>query len=107
TLVIIDSTSAAPDLIKSLAIPYDMPQPTDQEVEELAKKVLRRLNKDKPLKIDLKVDEWGAVLKNLRGLTRRQMEQLLAEVVVPEHRLTALELHDVLAAKRRMFSSTG
>jgi ATP-dependent 26S proteasome regulatory subunit len=107
TLVIIDSTNTAPDLLKSFAIPYDLPQPTDQEVEDLAKKVLRRLNKDKPLKIDLKVDEWGAVLKNLRGLSRRQMEQLLSEVVVPEHRLTAEELHDVLAAKRRMFSSTG
>lgn len=106
-IVLVDHRSDLPEIVRAIALEHELPAITDEQIETLARETLRRLNRGGPIEIDIRRTEWQAVLKNLRGLTRRQLEHVLASVIVPDLKLSGDDLHDLIASKRKLFQSSG
>ncbi|MFA9479993.1 hypothetical protein ACERK3_17070 [Phycisphaerales bacterium AB-hyl4] len=68
---------------------------------------LRELHRQRPVKIDITRGELRTMVKNLRGLTCRQAEQVIRDAVTEDRQFTANDINHVLAAKRRTIGGSG
>src|SRR5690606_33206601 len=86
---------------------FEMALPGEAAIERCLRDALKRAHRRSPIEIDLRERDYRMILKNLRGLTRRQVERVVADVVADDRRLDAEDLNRVLAAKRRLVSGQG
>lgn len=106
-LVLIDHRAAGPMVLSSISTPVEMSPPSDDELGEIFVSTLRRLHREKPIEVKLTKGQHTAVVKNLRGLTRRQAAQIVADVVTSDGAFTADDIHDILSRKRKLLASEG
>jgi SpoVK/Ycf46/Vps4 family AAA+-type ATPase len=81
--------------------------PDGKEIEDLVKATVRRLNKLHTIDAAMTNRELAAMVGNLRGLTRRQVEQIITAVSLDDRRFDAADLPRILARKREMIESGG
>jgi AAA+ superfamily predicted ATPase len=98
--IFVDSADL-PELLRNLATPFDISLPDEPEIEHLVKELLRSRKEDLGLQIDITRHDFEIILRNLRGLTRRQVKQVILDVIIEDHRLNAGDLNHILASKRR------
>jgi ATP-dependent 26S proteasome regulatory subunit len=109
-LVLIDHEGggpALPGIVRAYAGRLEIHPPDEAEIEEIIVATLRRVNRERPLKIDLKRSEMQAIVRNLRGLTRRQVEQAITEAVWEDRAFEIGDLDRILARKRELVRSDG
>ncbi len=106
-VVMIDHTDKAPSLIDALSVRHMVSLPDDEEIHSILKRTLRGLNARTPIEIDLKRSELDAIVRNLRGLSRRQAEQIVAEMVTHDRKLTAADIDILIKSKRTLLQSAG
>ena len=105
-VVLIDHAEP-PDAVKALAMPFQLSLPAGEAIERIVRATLKRLHAEREIKIDLTVGDYRLILKNLAGLSKRQIEQVVCDVVAEDRRFDAEDLNRVLTAKRRMVSAHG
>ena len=106
-LVMIDHRDDLPAVISAEATRFDLSLPDDGDIENTVRDTLRVLRRRGTVKISIKQRTWSTLLRNLRGLTRRQIEQIIADVVVDDQRLDDSDLNAVLAQKRQLIQRGG
>jgi ATP-dependent 26S proteasome regulatory subunit len=106
-LVLIDNRATCPEIVTRLATPMELSPPDDEELGEIFKATLRRLHRERPIQINLSKAQHSTVVKNLRGLSRRQAAQLVCDAVATDRVLDADDVHNILAGKRRLLASEG
>ncbi len=106
-LVMIDHTEALPAVVEACATRFELSLPEEKELEAILRETLRRHHREEKIEVHLRRRELGVILRNLRGLTRRQVEQILTEAVVDDRRFDAKDLNLVLARKRQAIRSHG
>lgn len=106
-LVLIDHAHAIHPAVAPLTTRHNISFPSAGEIEHIARSVLREINRRTPIHIEINRNTWKIVLKNLRGLRRRQIERVLHEAVAVDNKLTDNDINRILAAKRRMLSGGG
>lgn len=106
-VVMIDCCDNAPPVIDAQSVRLEIPLPTEAELETVLRNTVRLLNREKPVQAHVNKKELATIVKNLRGLTRRQAEQLIIETIVPDRTLDIEDLNSILAGKRRMIKSDG
>ena len=106
-LVLIDHAHSIHPAVASLTTRHNISFPTADEIEHIARDVLREINRRTPIHIDINRTTWNIVLKNLRGLRRRQIRRVLHEAVAVDNKLTDADINRILASKRRMLSGGG
>ncbi|MCH8053674.1 MAG: AAA family ATPase [Planctomycetes bacterium] len=79
--------------------------PDEKELEQIVRKTLRRLNKNKKIDIEITRSTWRTIIRNLRGLNRRQVDQIIVDVVADDRRFDEADINDILAFKRRAVQS--
>ncbi|HVX86576.1 MAG TPA: AAA family ATPase [Phycisphaerae bacterium] len=99
-LLLIDSAEL-PELLRNLATPFDLSLPDAPEIEHCVRELLRSRMDDLGLQIDINRHDFDIILRNLRGLTRRQIRQVILDTITGDHRFNADDLNHVLASKRR------
>jgi SpoVK/Ycf46/Vps4 family AAA+-type ATPase len=107
-VLMIDHADRVPPVIGSSSARYEISAPGDEEIREMVKATLRSMNRAKAVKKEI-ADETAfgeALVANLRGLTRRQVRQLVAEIAA-DGRLTSCDLDLVQRGKRAMLESAG
>ncbi|MCC6359858.1 MAG: AAA family ATPase [Phycisphaerales bacterium] len=100
-LVLIDHGDDVPAVIRAYSVAVHLPLPTEEEIEALVRSVLRRENDQSPIEIDISRRGLAAIIRNLCGLTRRQAEQVIRDLVVADRRFDDEDINRALAAKRR------
>ncbi len=106
-LVMIDYQQELPPVVAQCATPLHISLPDEQELEQLVRETLRRIHRDRPIEIDITRSGLRTIIKNLRGLTRRQVERIIADTVVDDRRFDERDINTVLARKRQALHTSG
>lgn len=107
TLVLIDHSDALPEVIKSEARSFELSLPDEAELKALVERTLRRFNYDTPIEVGISKRGFKAIIRNLRGLTRKQAESIIVDTVADDRKFTDEDLNIVLANKRRLIQRGG
>lgn len=107
TLVMIDHRSKLPDAVRAHVTPFELSLPDEAELERLIRSTLRREHATSPIDVKLKKDHLAAIVRNLMGLTRRQAEQVIMDVVCSDRTFDESDLAHILAQKRVLLSGGG
>jgi len=102
TLIMIDSTDRLPEVVRTHARAFDLSFPNEKELETLVRRTLRRFHREKPIEVAVTRKGLEAIVRNLRGLTRRQAERVILDTVSEDRRFDDDDIHIVMAGKRQM-----
>jgi AAA+ superfamily predicted ATPase len=106
-LILINPTADFPDVVKAQSTRFDISLPDEEELEELIRDTLRRIHRERPIRVDLTRKDLQTIIRNLRGLTRQQAERIIIDCVAEDRRFDASDLNMVLAGKRRALQGGG
>ncbi len=107
TLILIEHRGELPPLVAAEATPLDLSLPDDKELEIIIRDTLRRLHREWPIEVDITRSQLRTVIRNLKGLSRRQAEQLIVDVVLDDRRFNADDINRLLARKRQALQNEG
>jgi AAA+ superfamily predicted ATPase len=107
TMVMIDCTSHLPDVIKAYARPFEISFPDEEELQQIIRATLQRLRKKKPIEIGITQKGLDTIVRNLRGLTRRQAVRIISDAVAADQRFSDDDINVIIANKRRMIQQGG
>jgi ATP-dependent 26S proteasome regulatory subunit len=107
TIVLIDQNPELPQAVKSIAARFELSYPDEKELEALIRATLRKLNEQRRITVELTRANLSTMLRNLRGLTRRQAMQVITSCVCDDRRLDAGDMNRMLAHKRQALGSDG
>jgi SpoVK/Ycf46/Vps4 family AAA+-type ATPase len=106
-LAMIDHSETSNPSILAASTVHHVAPPDDVMVEEIARQTLRRINRRTPLKTEITKQQFDAIVDNLRGLSRRQVEQVMASAVATDKTLDATDIMNVVREKRRLLQTSG
>jgi AAA+ superfamily predicted ATPase len=107
TLVMIDSNDKLPEVIKTYAKPFEISLPNSKELKDIVRRTLQRIHRKKPIEIGISQKGLEAIVRNLRGLTRRQAERIIIDTVAEDRRFDDNDINRVFASKRQMIQRGG
>jgi AAA+ superfamily predicted ATPase len=107
TLVMIDCESKLPEVIRSYARPFEISFPDEKELHEIIRKTLSRLHSKTPIEVGLTQQGLGTIVRNLRGLTRRQAERIIIDTVSQDRCFNDEDINVVIASKRQIIQRDG
>src|SRR3954469_23138384 len=99
-MILIDHAELPP-AAAAVATRFEVSLPDEDELEQLVKSTLRRLNDEGRIEVAIGRHDLDTFLKNLRGLTRRQARQLVYDAVCEDRRFDLQDVNRMLASKRR------
>jgi AAA+ superfamily predicted ATPase len=106
-LVLIDHADSAPPVLDALATRFELTLPDDDAIQAQVRRTVQRLHRERPVEVRLNKALLDSIVKNLRGLTLRQADRVIAEVVADDRRFDDTDLPRIIAAKRRLVAATG
>ncbi len=106
-LILIDHSGEHPSIVAREATRFEISLPDEREVEEIIRDALRRMHRESRIEVDITRAGLRTIVRNLRGLTRRQAEQIIVDVVSEDRRLNAEDINTVLARKRQALAGGG
>ena len=106
-LIMIDHRDELPPVIAAQATRFEISLPDEDELEHLIRDTLRRLNREQKIEVDITRKQLATIIRNLRGLTRREAERLIIEAVIDDRRFDASDMNTILAGKRRALHGGG
>jgi AAA+ superfamily predicted ATPase len=107
TMVLIDHTDSLPPVIKSHVRSFEVSYPDEVELQDIMRATLQLLHRKKPIEIGISSQGLDTIVRNLRGLTRRQAARIIREAVADGQRFTDDDINTVITSKRRMIQQDG
>lgn len=104
-LILVDHSENVPPVIGAYATRFALSLPGDAELETLVRETLRSAHREHPIEIDISRSGFHAIIRNLRGLTRRQAEQIIRETVCEDRRFDDEDINHVVTAKRKALNA--
>ena len=106
-LVLIDPVDNYPEVVKSHAVRFDLSLPAERELDTLVRTTLRELHSKRPIEVGITRKGFQAIVRNRRGLTRRQARDIIRETVAADRRFDDDDVNLVLAQKRKTIGADG
>jgi AAA+ superfamily predicted ATPase len=100
-LMLIDHEDQLPDVIAAEAVRFDISLPDEAELERLIRNTLRSIRERSHIEARLSRKDLQTIIRNLRGLTRRQAQQIIIDAATEDQRFDSSDINTVLAHKRR------
>lgn len=107
TLILIDHDDSLPAVVDAVATRFELSMPDEEEIEKLVRGELRDLNRRERIEIKISKHAFRTIIKNLRGLTRSQVQRIIADVVADDRQFNDADINHVLASKRQALHSGG
>ncbi|MBN1795658.1 MAG: AAA family ATPase [Sedimentisphaerales bacterium] len=107
TLVMIDAEDRMPEVIKSYAKTFEISYPDEKELKDIIKATLLRIHRKKPVEIGITHRGLDTIVRNLRGLTRRQAEMIISEAIARDQKFADHDINAIIASKRRLLQRSG
>lgn len=105
--VLIDYWETWPELIRDTATPFNLSFPDEAELERIVKQTLRSFNETKRIRVNMTRHGLDTILRNLRGLTRRQARQVILDSIAEDLQFDENDINRILASKRRALGGSG
>ena len=102
TIIMIDCTNKLPEVVRAYARPFELSFPDEKELQQIIRATLQRLRRKKPIEIGITQKGFDTIVRNLRGLTRRQAARLISDAVAADQRFADGDINIIMANKRRM-----
>jgi len=108
SLVMLDHLDRLPEVIAVETVTFEPTLPDLEELTTLTKETLHRL-KSENVEISVRISkpDFQALVRNLRGLTRTQAQQVVADAVVNDATFDGSDVQFVLARKRQVLRGSG
>ncbi|MHC5113434.1 MAG: AAA family ATPase [Planctomycetota bacterium] len=106
-LVMIDHREELPGAIAADTVRLELAMPTERQLRRIIRRTLKRLNKLEPIEARMSSSEFDMVVRNLRGLPRMQVEQIIASCVADDAVFDAEDIPHILAQKRQRLQHDG
>jgi SpoVK/Ycf46/Vps4 family AAA+-type ATPase len=106
-MVMIDHAERVPEVVAAESVLYRIQLPGDEEIRGIIRRVVSRLHRVEPVDAKVPTDLLDELVQNLRGLSRRQVEDAATEMVSNDRRLTREDLDVIHEHKRRAFEAAG
>ncbi len=107
TLIMIDHTGDLPAVVDAYMTPFEISLPDEKEIECLLRDTLREAHQERPIEVEINRRALQTILRNLAGLTRRQIRAVVRDCVVDDRRFDADDINTVLARKRQSLHTGG
>ena len=111
-IAMIDHEERAPSVVEASSARYRISAPDDEEIRDLVRSTLRSIDREGAPKLEIRVTGsesafLESVVQNMRGLTRRQVRQLVADMAAGDRAVTDEDLEQLQRGKREMFQNAG
>ncbi len=107
TVFMIDAGGQLPESVRHLAVPFELAMPDEDEIDQLVKDSVRELSSSGKYKLNISKDDYRKFISNLRGLSRGEISQVVAEAVLGDKCLDRDDIAGVIDFKRRNLQKTG
>src|SRR4051794_31899896 len=107
TVVLIDQKDELPQVVCASSTRFELSLPDEAELHQIVKDTLREVNAQQPVTLAMSRAGLAAVIRNLHGLTRRQVRQIVIDCLAMDLRFDDQDLNAVLARKRQALSGSG
>ncbi|MFN7019799.1 MAG: AAA family ATPase [Phycisphaerales bacterium] len=106
-VIMIDAREHAPPVVDGLSTRVDSGLPDAPALERVVRETVKRLNRNAGVRAEMSREDLRTLVMNLRGLSKRQTERLIAEAIVGDSRLSIDDLPKILEGKRQLIQSEG
>jgi hypothetical protein len=106
-VVMIDHRDHVPPVIAAQGTLVRPSRPSDAEMESVVRAAVRAANKDRPVQAKVSKEFLDILVRNLRGLSRRQARQAVMELVTDDGKLDESDLPRLMKAKRALVQTDG
>lgn len=106
-VVLIDHSDEYPDVIRREATPFQIRLPDQNEIDALVRSTLRNANAERRINAELSREHFQTMIRNLTGLTRRQVERIVIETISDDDRFDLNDLATIVLRKREMIAGAG
>jgi ATP-dependent 26S proteasome regulatory subunit len=107
TVILIDASDNLPAVIQGTSARLELSFPGEEELTGIVRETCREVMKSTRLQVDLTRSDLDSLVRNLRGLTRRQAERGVYDAIVHDRRLNAADITNLIKFKRQVLSKTG
>ena len=106
-LLLIDPQDELPGVLADLVTRFELSPPDEAELSTLVRKTLQREHARLRASVKVSPGAWKMIIRNLRGLSRRQAEQIVLDAIAEDRKFTDEDLNTVLARKRQILHKDG
>ncbi len=107
TIFMIDAEGRLPDSMSALSVQYDLPLPDEKEILQHVRSTIRELTRYGKLEMEMSQADTEQFLANLRGLTRMEISQVVAEALLSDEKLDSDDVAKAIDLKRRRLRQSG
>lgn len=106
-LILVDHNDNLPAIVKCEATPLELSLPDEAELDKIIRRALRRVNEKGKIEVSVTRRDLQTIIRNLRGLTRRQAEQIIIDAVAEDRKFNSDDINTILAHKRQRLQQGG
>jgi SpoVK/Ycf46/Vps4 family AAA+-type ATPase len=102
-----EALPAGAECVPAHSAVVEPPLPDAARAEEVIRSTLKRMNRLEPIQVELTRTALDTVVRSVAGLSPRQIERVINEVVAEDRRFDQHDIRKVLTAKRRALATEG
>lgn len=106
-IVMIDHKDAVPAVIGASSVRYEISAPGDEEIGDLIKETIQSHMRERPVQATVTRELFDQFVLNLRGLTRRQVRQVITQCILDDRALSEKDLVTIQRSKRKLLEDAG
>jgi hypothetical protein len=106
-LILIDHAEALPAVLATEAMRLELHLPDERELERIIRDTIRDCHQETRIVADISRGAFQAIIRNLAGLSARQVRRIIAETVAEDRRFDETDLNTVMARKRQLIHHGG
>ncbi|MCC7292537.1 MAG: AAA family ATPase [Phycisphaerales bacterium] len=106
-LMLIDHREDLPPVVADWVTRFDVSLPDAAEIEKIVRETLAEMHRLRRIEIEMTRGGLETMVRNLRGLTRRQVRAIIIETVCADQRFDESDLATVLTRKRQAVRTGG
>lgn len=106
-IVLLAAKDSLPAGLQPLAAPYTFALPTAAELKTVARALIERIRKERPLRVELTEAEMDACVDRLRGMTAFEAERTLSQAIVRDNGLTKDDIEYIVSIKKELLKRDG
>ena len=106
-IVLLAAKDALPPELQPLAASYTFALPTAAELKAVARALIERIRKERPLRVQLSEAEMDACVDRLRGMTAFEAERTLSQAIVRDNGLTRDDIEYIVSIKKELLKRDG